>query len=236
MRVALIGYGKMGQKIEQILLNQGHSISHKVTTQNRAQVNELSHTDVAIEFTRPDACLANIQSCLKQGIPMVVGTTGWLEHLPQVKSWVEQYEGSLVYASNFSIGVNILFAMNQALAKMMNAFPEYQIELLEEHHIHKLDAPSGTGISLAQGVLKEIPRKKNWTLDQNPPGDLLKIVAKRQGDTIGFHSLRYYSTVDEITLSHNAFSRDGFALGAVMAAGWIISKPGIYEFKECLKL
>lgn len=236
MQVALVGYGKMGRKIEEILLQQGHSVSAKIDFDNKADLQKLPPTQVAIEFSNPDSCLHNIEACLKQGIPVVVGTTGWYEHIETVKNWVKQYNGTLIYASNFSIGVNVLFQMNEYLAKIMQKFDQYNVEMTEEHHIHKLDAPSGTAISLANGITENLGRKKTWSMDEDPGSSLLKIVIKRHADTIGFHSVRYYSKIDELMITHNAFNRDGFAQGAVLAAEWISGKKGFFEFKDCLNL
>lgn len=236
MNIALVGYGKMGRKIEEILLQQRHAVSAKIDAHNAADLHQLPSTDVAIEFSKPDSCLNNIETCLKQGVPVVVGTTGWYEHLETVKAWVKKYNGALIYASNFSIGVNVLFQMNEYLAKIMQKFDQYDVEMTEEHHIHKLDTPSGTAITLANGITQNIARKKGWSIDNNPDHSLLKIVTKRQGDTIGFHSVRYYSKIDELMMTHNAFNRDGFAQGAVLAAEWISGKKGFFEFKDCLNL
>lgn len=237
MNIALIGYGKMGHEIEAIALERGHHIALIIDIDNAADLNKenLKKVDVAIEFSSPDAAYNNILTCLKASTPVVSGTTGWLDNWNEVSRICEEHKGGLFYASNYSIGVNVLFSINSKLAEIMNSFPTYDVAIEEIHHIHKLDAPSGTAISLANQISNNLHRKEGWKLEE---GEISKIYieAKREGDINGFHSVCYDSDVDTITISHNAKSRKGFASGAVMAAEYIFGKTGIHSMKEMLKL
>ena len=239
MKIALIGYGKMGKTIETLGLNQGHSFPLIIDADNLSDLNapNLKEIDVAIEFTAPGAAHENILSCIELGVPVVSGTTGWNERFAEIKSLCKQKEGAFFYASNYSIGVNILFAMNQKLARIMNQYPAYQVSMKEIHHIHKLDAPSGTAITLAEQIVQENDRIKGWELvTSNPGSDSLKIEAVREGEVKGIHSIMYDSEVDFITLEHHAKSRDAFAAGVLLAAGFLRGKKGVFGMEDLLKL
>jgi 4-hydroxy-tetrahydrodipicolinate reductase len=245
MRIALVGYGKMGHIIEQIAIRRGHTIVAAIDINNTDvfDSDEFRSADVAIEFTTPATAFENYQKCFAAGIPVVSGTTGWIERLGEIKRQCEEEGKTFFYASNFSIGVNIFFAINKYLAKLMNSFPAYDVNMTEIHHIHKLDAPSGTGITLAESVIGEIDRKKQWRLaiegepqfDPGQPEDLV-IHAIREGEVPGIHEIRYESDVDSITIKHDAKSRAGFALGAVLAAEFTAGKKGFLEMDNLLNL
>lgn len=229
LKIALVGYGKMGRAIEKIALQRGHTISQIF---NRTpEVSELNNSDVAIEFSRPDAAFENIKNCLSAGIPTLSGTTGWLNKLPEIHKLCNEKNGTFLYASNFSLGVNLFFQLNKFLAKMMGRFPEYSPKIDETHHTQKLDAPSGTAISLAQGII-ENSSFSEWKLNQETKDNQLGIFAHRVPDVPGTHTITYTSTIDEISITHTAFSREGFALGAVLAAEQIIHKKGIISIEE----
>ena len=236
MNIALIGYGKMGKEIEQIALSRGHKIALIVDTHNASTytMNELKKADVAIEFSTPDSALNNIYKCFEAGVPIVVGTTGWLDKLAEVKKACQDKKQTLFYTSNYSIGVNLFFNLNQQLAKLMNRHKEYNVSMEEIHHIHKLDAPSGTAISLANQVLENIEEKKKWVNVQTENKNELGIVSKRLDEVPGTHTVTYRSDIDEISISHIAFNRKGFALGAVVAAEWIRDKKGIYGMEHLM--
>jgi 4-hydroxy-tetrahydrodipicolinate reductase len=245
MKIALIGYGKMGHIIEQIALDRGHVIVSKIDVNNTGDFDSdgFRSADVAIEFTTPATATGNYRKCFAAGIPVVSGTTGWTARLGEIKKQCEDGGHTFFYASNFSIGVNIFFAVNRYLAKLMNGFPPYDVNMTEIHHIHKLDAPSGTGITLADDILKEIDRKKQWRLagedgeaaDAGDP-EALVIHAVREGEAPGTHEIRYESEVDGITIRHEAKSRAGFALGAVLAAEFAAGKKGFLGMDDLLKL
>jgi len=237
MRIAIIGYGKLGHEIEKAAIERGHSIELIIDKDNADELDSehLESVDVAIEFTTPGTAVTNISTCLKSGIPVVSGTTGWLEQWDEMVRLCNEKGGALFYASNYSIGVNILFAVNTQLAEIMNDFPQYRVSVEEIHHVHKLDAPSGTAISLAEQIIEKSPAKKNWSLDTENP-DTIRIDAKREGEVNGFHKILYDSEVDTIEISHNAKSRKGFANGAVMAAEFLAGKSGVFGMKDMLKL
>ena len=239
MKIAIIGYGKMGRFIEQIAIQRGHTIVSTIDINNTADFQSAGFrsADVAIEFSTPPVAFDNIQQCFTNGIPVVSGTTGWTNRLDEIIKQCDEEGKTFFYASNFSIGVNIFFAVNNYLAKLMNKYPEYDVDLTEIHHIHKLDAPSGTAITLAEGILNEIYRKKSWRLacegeTFNP--DELNITALREHETPGTHEVRYDSSVDAITIRHEAKSRAGFAFGAVLAAEFTAGKKGFYTMKDLL--
>lgn len=233
MKIALIGYGKMGKTIERLAVEGGHQITHRI---DKLEQNEdLSLSDVAIEFSVPEAAPANINYCFDQGLPVVSGTTGWLEHYAEVINKCEERNGSLIYASNFSVGVNLFFYLNQHLAEIMSDYPEYGVSMEEIHHIHKLDAPSGTAISLADDIIEARPELSGWTLDEDKKV-LLKIDAIREGEVKGTHEVTYRSEVDSISIKHQADSREGFAKGAILAAQWLIGKEGVYSMADVLNL
>ena len=232
MKVALIGYGKMGKIIERIAKSRGHEIVSIIDIDNLSdfESDAFKSADVAIEFTRPDTAIANIRKCFKANVPVVVGTTGW--NVEEVKDALEKGNHTLFVSSNFSIGVNIFMAVNNYLAKLMNRFDNYNVEMTEVHHIHKLDAPSGTAITLAEGVLKNLDRKTAWTKEvENSPSDLA-IKSIREGEVPGIHTIRYESDVDSISITHDAKSREGFALGAVVAAEFSADKKGLLGMSD----
>lgn len=237
MNIAVIGYGKMGKEIARIAQLRGHQIDLIIDVDNSGDLTaeNLRQTDVAIEFSSPAAAYQNISICLQSGTPVVSGTTGWLDKWNAIVKLSADTETGLFYASNFSIGVNILFAVNSQLAKIMAKFPQYDVSLEEIHHIHKVDAPSGTAISLANQITDHLPARKSWTLHKGDP-EKIYIDAKREGEVNGYHKITYDSQVDTISIAHNAKSREGFATGAVLAAEYMKGKQGIHSMKELLNL
>ena len=232
MKIALLGYGKMGKVIERIALERGHEIVVRRSTDGPFQGMELA--DVAIDFSIPEAAVANISYCLENKIPIVSGTTGWLENYHKMVSLCEANQAAFIYGSNFSLGVNLFFELNDYLAKMMSKFKEYNVEMEEIHHTQKLDKPSGTAISLANSILNHT-QKNSWSIE-NPTNEDLFIDVKRIDQVPGTHSVFYTSNVDTIEIKHTAHSRDGFALGAIIAAEWIIGKTGVFTMKDVLDL
>jgi 4-hydroxy-tetrahydrodipicolinate reductase len=232
MKIALLGYGKMGKVIERIALERGHEIVLKKDETNT--FDGLSNADVAIDFSVPTAAVDNISSCFHANVPVVSGTTGWLEHFDEMVALCNEKQGGFISSSNFSLGVNIFFELNEYLAKIMAQFDSYNVTMEEIHHTQKLDAPSGTAISLAKGVI-ENSNYANWTLDQAKTNEI-HIEAKRIGDVPGTHTVTYDSVVDSIEIKHTAHNREGFALGAVIAAEWLAGKKGIYNMKDVLNL
>ncbi len=238
MNIALIGYGKMGKTIERIALAAGHSIVLKIGRGNTEDLNadRLKAVDVAIEFSRPESAYDNICRCLEAGVPVICGTTGWLDKLENVKAICLDRKGAFLYASNFSVGVNLFFALNRQLARLMTNYPQYAPSLLEIHHIHKLDAPSGTAITLAEDLMAALPKKQKWVNTASGAPDELSILSERSGEVPGTHEVRYTSAIDTITIRHEAHSREGFAHGALVAAEWIVGKEGCFEMKDVLGL
>ncbi len=236
MKIAIIGYGKMGKTIEHLALEQGHEIVLKIDAGNRNQLtaSAIEQADVAIEFTQPDTAFHNIKFCLEHQTPIVSGTTAWLEQMDEVQKICLAQKGAFFYASNYSVGVNIFFAINRKLAQMMNSHAQYNIEMEEIHHTQKLDAPSGTAISLAEGILDEVDRKKQWTNELSSNANDLAIVSKRIDKVPGTHQIAYNSSVDTIEITHIAHSREGFARGALLAAEWLIGKEGCFGMKDLL--
>ena len=230
MKIALLGYGKMGQVIERIALERGHEIVLKKDENNTFE--GLSNADVAIDFSVPMAAVENISSCFHANVPVVSGTTGWLEHYDEMAKLCAAKNGGFISSSNFSLGVNIFFEINEYLAKIMSKFDSYSVQMEEIHHTQKLDAPSGTAISLAKGVI-ENSAYKEWTLE-NAASDQIHIETKRIGTVPGTHTVTYNSAVDAIEIKHTAHNREGFALGAVIAAEWIVGKQGIFTMKDVL--
>ena len=237
MKIALIGYGKMGKTIEQIALNRGHQIVSIVDINNpeEFQSANFKSADVAIEFTTPATAFDSYMKSFAAGVPVVSGTTGWLDRIGEIKEKCEKEGKTFFYASNFSIGVNIFFALNKYLAKIMNNFPSYNISMTETHHIHKLDAPSGTAITLAEGIIENVDRKDRWTLETAEQPTDLPIHAIREGEVPGIHEVTYESDVDYISIKHDAKSRAGFALGAVVAAEFTAGKKGFLGMDDMLK-
>lgn len=238
MKIALIGYGKMGKEIEKIALDRGHEVVLKIDVTNPQDLTiaNLQKADVAIEFTIPSSAIANYQLCFEAGIPVVSGTTGWLEKLPEVHQICSFKNGTFFYASNFSLGVNIFFALNKKLAELMANRPEYTVEMKEIHHTQKLDAPSGTAITLAEGILANLPEKTSWVNQSTEKANELGIVSVREGQVPGTHIINYDSEVDYIEITHCAKSRKGFAFGAVLAAEYSFGKKGILSMNEMLNL
>jgi 4-hydroxy-tetrahydrodipicolinate reductase len=233
MKIALLGYGRMGKAIEQIAIERGHNIVAKIDkTENQGN---LSEADVAINFSVPDAAVANTKAAMEKQIPVVCGTTGWLEHLKEVEAYCTQHKSAFIYASNFSVGVNLFFKLNTILAKLMNPHKSYTPQMKEIHHIHKLDAPSGTAITLAEGVFDE-SKYTNWSIDETKGDTILPITVERTEEVPGTHSIEYKSVVDSISIQHEAHSRQGFALGAVIAAEWIQDKKGIFTMNDVLNI
>lgn len=236
MKVLLIGYGKMGKTIERILIDRGHEISGIVNIENANDVAQMSQdADVAIEFSHPESAFDNITQCLANGTPVVSGTTGWLNQYEEACAVATENDTALFYASNFSVGVNIFFAINERLAQLMNGYTEYKAEVHETHHIHKQDAPSGTAITIAEDIIKENKGVSKWSLDKKEDGTL-PIYAYREGEVYGKHTVRYDSPIDMIEITHDAHSREGFAMGAVLASEWIIGKKGIFNMRDMLGL
>ncbi|TLP80575.1 4-hydroxy-tetrahydrodipicolinate reductase [Maribacter sp. ACAM166] len=232
MRIALFGYGKMGKMIEQVALERGHKIVARIDKES--QNIDFNTIDVAIDFSMPEAAYGNITNCLHNTIPIISGTTGWLDQYDDAISLCKEKNGAFIYASNFSLGVNIFFELNNYLAKMMQKLPEYKATLEEIHHTQKLDAPSGTAITLAKGVIANSAYEQ-WKLDEDTNGSL-PIVSKRISNTPGTHTVTYNNTVDSIEIKHTAHNRQGFALGAVTAAEWIIGKTGVFSMRDVLNL
>lgn len=236
MNIALIGYGKMGKEIEQIAISRGHTIVLKVSSANANSysIDELKKADVAIEFSNPEAVINNIYKCFEANVPVVVGATGWLKQLDEVKQKCSDKKQTLFYASNYSIGVNLFFKVNEYLAKLMNAYPDYNVSMEEIHHVHKLDSPSGTALSLANQLIENIDSKQKWVNQSTDNRNELGIISKRIDEVPGTHTVTYSSAVDEISMTHIAHNRKGFALGAVIAAEWVKDKKGIFGMNDLL--
>ena len=236
LRIALIGYGKMGKAIEEIAIKRGHSIRLKIDIHSLADFTKqnLQQCDVAIEFTSPHTAVQNILTCLEAGIPIVCGSTGWLARWEEIKQACESNNGSLVYASNYSVGVNIFFEVNQLLARLMNPQSDYEVSMEEIHHTEKKDAPSGTAITLAEQILENLGRKKQWVNEHSVSPEELSIISERIDPAPGTHKIKYSSSVDDIEIIHTAHNRQGFATGALLAAEFIKGKKGIFSMKDVL--
>ena len=238
MKIALIGYGKMGHAIEKFALERGHEIVSIIDIDNQCDFDsaQFKSADVAIEFTTPATAYDNCLRALQAGVKVVSGSTGWTDRIPQLKNEMAGTpSATFFYSSNYSLGVNIFFAVNKYLARLMNGFAQYDVEMKEIHHIHKLDHPSGTAITLANGIIENLNRKKAWTENEEHKADEILIEHERIGEVPGTHIIRYKSPVDEISITHEAFSRDGFALGAVVAAEWLCDKTGFLGMDDMLK-
>lgn len=237
MNIALIGYGKMGHEIEKIALGRGHNIVAIIDVNNTQDFDSpaFKSADVAIEFSTPATAFDNYKRCFESHVPVVAGTTGWLEHLDEVKEACKEGKQTFFYASNYSIGVNIFFALNKYLAKIMNKYPDYDVKMEEIHHIHKLDAPSGTAITLAEGVIGNVDRIENWNLETKDKDTDLVIHCIREGEVPGIHEIVYESEADIISIKHDAKSRKGFALGAVLAAEFTKGRKGFLGMEDMLK-
>ena len=238
LNIALIGYGKMGKAIEEIALQHGHTIALKISSSNvdDLTIKNLQACDAAIEFTGPHSAVKNILSCIDAGIPVVCGSTGWLDQWDEVKRYCDSHKGTLLYASNFSIGVNIFFEVNKKLAALMANRNEYDVTIEEIHHTQKKDAPSGTAISIAEAIIEELPRKNSWENEPSQKKEVLTIISKRIDPAPGTHVVKYSSAVDDIEIIHTAHNRKGFAAGAVMAAEFIAGKKGIYTMQDVLEM
>ncbi len=233
MKIALLGYGKMGKVIEKIALHRGHEI---ILRKDQTTTFEgLQFADVAIDFSVPSAAVSNISQCLKNGIPVVSGTTGWLDEYSKMEALCQEKMGAFIYASNFSLGVNLFFELNDYLAKMMSKFNQYSVSMEEIHHTQKLDAPSGTAISLAKGVIAN-SNYSDWSLKKNLDKNHIYIDAQRIENVPGTHSIFYKSEVDTIEIKHEAHNRNGFAIGALIASEWIIGKKGVFTMRDVLEL
>ncbi len=233
MNIALLGYGRMGQTIEKIAIKRGHNIVLRVDKDDTDY--DITKADVAIDFSIPSVAFGNISNCLKNGVPVVSGTTGWLADYDKAISLCEEKNGAFIYASNFSLGVNIFFELNKTLAKMMSNLEQYNVTMEEIHHTKKLDAPSGTAITLAEGVIDNNTNYDSWKLDESD-NKTIPIVAKRIADVPGTHTVNYESEVDTITIEHVAHNRQGFALGAVVAAEWLVGKTGVFSMNDVLNI
>ncbi|MGF7214775.1 4-hydroxy-tetrahydrodipicolinate reductase [Spirosoma lacussanchae] len=243
MNILLLGYGKMGKAIEQLALERGHQIAGRIDADNRADFDILPNeaVDVVIEFSSPESAAENITYCLERGWPVVCGTTGWLSQRQAIEAVCRRKNGAFFYASNYSIGVNLFFRLNKTLAQFMRNYPSYQVSMTEIHHTEKKDAPSGTAITLAEGVMEHLPTKRRWasketdsTNSQINSTEAVEIESLREGSVPGTHTVRYDSDVDRIEITHIAHSRQGFALGAVVAAEWIIGREGIFGMDDLL--
>lgn len=234
MKVALIGYGKMGHEIEKIAVERGHTIVSIIDVNNSEDFDKegFKSADVAIEFSTPESAIHNYRRAFAVNVPVVAGTTGWLEHMDEVKLACTENGKTFFYASNYSLGVNIFFAVNKYLSKLMNSFADYNVEMEETHHIHKLDAPSGTAITLAEGVLENLDRKTRWVLDKEESATDIAIHSIREGEVPGNHKVTYRSEYDSITIEHDAKTRKGFALGAVLAAEFTAGKKGFLGMND----
>ena len=237
MKIALIGYGKMGKEIEQILIARGHTIPLIIDLNNTNDLDtaHLQKVDVAIEFTTPSTAYGNVVKCLEEGVPVVCGTTAWLDKLPEVEQLCKEKNGAFFYASNYSIGVNIFFEINRRLAQLMNRFGEYDVTIEETHHTQKKDAPSGTAVTLAEGVLENLDRKQKWVCGTTTVPEELEVVAIRRSVVPGTHTVTYESDVDALSITHMAKSCRGFALGAVLAAEFLHGKTGIFSMKDLMQ-
>jgi 4-hydroxy-tetrahydrodipicolinate reductase len=236
MNIALIGYGKMGRAIDEIAVERGHKIVLKINDENLEDFTKdnVTKADVAIEFTSPHSAFDNIKKIIGYAVPVVCGSTGWTERISEINNFCKEQNGGFLYASNFSVGVNIFFEVNKKLAALMASHPEYNISMEEVHHTQKKDAPSGTAITLAEQILEQVKRKEKWVNAESNNTSELSIISKREDPAPGTHSIRYSSPIDDIEITHTAHSRQGFALGAVLAAEFIKGKKGIFSMKEVL--
>jgi 4-hydroxy-tetrahydrodipicolinate reductase len=236
MKIALIGYGKMGMAIEEIAVQNSHEIVLKVNIDNLEEntIENIQKADVAIEFTGPESAFENLTRCLDAGVPVVCGSTGWLHHFEEAKTYCEKKDGALLYASNFSVGVNIFFALNKTLASLIAPHKEYDVTLTEIHHTQKKDAPSGTAITLAEQILETLKKKKKWINQQSSDPQDLVIQSERIDPAPGIHRVHYKSDIDDIEIIHTAHNRKGFAIGAVLAAEYILARKGIFSMTDVL--
>lgn len=236
MKIAIIGYGKMGIAIEKIAIERGHEVLLKINLENIAEftVENLKKCNVAIEFTDPSSAIGNIYKCFEANLPVVVGTTGWYNSFDEIKSKCLATNNTLLHATNYSLGVNLFFEINKKLAQLMNNYPSYSVKMEEIHHTEKKDAPSGTAITLAEGIIENLDRKSTWINQDSTKENELSIISKRINDVPGTHEIFYQSAEDDITITHTAYNRNGFALGAVIGAEYIYNKKGIFTMKDVL--
>jgi 4-hydroxy-tetrahydrodipicolinate reductase len=237
MRIVLIGYGKMGKEIERLAVGRGHQIVARIDVGNQSELSQLSkeEVDVAIEFSNPASAFANIMTCIEKQIPVVCGTTGWLEQKSQVEEATIKFQSTFFYASNYSIGVNLFFKLNKTLATLMAGHPEYDIYTNEIHHLEKKDSPSGTAITIAEGIIDAYASKTKWVNNEIPAANEVAIWSQRESIIPGTHTVKYISKVDQLEITHEAFSREGFALGAFIAAEWVKDKKGVVGMDDLLK-
>lgn len=240
MRIGLVGYGKMGKEIEKVLLERGHEVSVIVNSKNPIEQADFSNTDAVIEFSTPKAVLNNLHFLIEKKIPAVVGTTGWNDELESITNKVAENETALLHASNFSVGVNLFFKLNEYLAQLMNPHKDYYVSMEEIHHTQKLDAPSGTAITLAEGVIENHDAVNDWNCPQSETkkefNGGVEITALREEDVKGIHEVSYTSDIDKITIKHEAFNRKGFATGSVLAAEWLVNKKGVFTMRDVLNI
>ncbi len=236
MNILILGYGKMGKAIEEIAIDRGHTISYKININNTNALKfiEPDKVDVAIEFSQPDAAFENIMYCIENNIPVVCGTTGWLSRIEEVHKACKEKNGAFFYASNFSLGVNLFFKLNKQLAALMKNYSDYQLEITETHHTEKLDAPSGTAITLAEGIMEKNEKFSSWKNQQEVDKGEVPIISLREEKVPGTHVIKYASEIDEIEIKHTAHSRAGFAQGAVLVAEWLKDKNGVFNMDDFL--
>ncbi|TRX62080.1 4-hydroxy-tetrahydrodipicolinate reductase [Fulvivirga sp. M361] len=237
MKILLLGYGKMGKTIETLALSRSHLIADRIDQDNYTDLHQYNHTnvDVAIEFSQPDAAYNNIIYCLQHGIPIVSGTTGWLDRKDDIETLCKENNGAFFYSSNYSIGVNLFFKLNERLAELMENTTEYRLEMEEIHHTEKKDEPSGTAITLAEGIIKKSDLKEKWILNDDSDKKAIPIYSKREGKVPGTHIIKYSSPIDTIEIKHTAHSREGFAKGALLVAEWMMGKKGVLGMEDFLK-
>ncbi len=237
MKILLMGYGKMGKVIERFALERGHTIAAKIDLDNQSDFDQLTknEVDIAIEFSHPSSAFNNTKNCIEKGFPIVVGTTGWLAHKAEIEQLTIEKNGTFLYASNYSVGVNLFFELNKKLAKLMSPYSFYEVNTREVHHTEKKDAPSGTAITLAEGLIENLIGKTNWINNEIAKSNEIPIWSEREAKVPGTHIVRYISDVDEIEISHKAVSREGFALGAIVAAEWAVSQKGVLSLADLYK-
>jgi len=239
MKIALLGYGKMGKEIEKVLLERGHSVSLKITSKDKINDLDFSTTDVAIEFSTPNTAQSNILFCIKNNVPVIIGTTGWYNHFEDLTKTCINEKSAMLHATNFSLGVNLFFALNKHLAHLMNNYPSYKCSVKEIHHTEKVDAPSGTGISIAEQIISQIDTYQTWenkSKNEIKSPNTLSLASERLPNVPGTHEVVYENEIDKIEISHTAHNRKGFALGSVIAAEWIQNKIGVFTMKDVLNL
>jgi len=238
MKIALIGYGKMGKEIEKIAVSRGHEITLRCNSSNRITATDAALAEIAIEFTKPDVAVENIRFCIENNLPIIIGTTGWYQHLRVLTAECGEKNGSMLYATNFSPGVNMFFAVNKLLARIMNSSADYKVSIEEIHHVQKKDAPSGTAITLAEQIIENSQTYNTWQnvkISESSTADVIPIESHRLPDIPGTHTVMYKSEIDDIVMKHTAHNRYGFALGSILAAEWLKGKKGVFTFADVLK-